>query len=144
MVGKSRERDKQRKKEHNILCCRMCSQRVTVLSHIANYSFLFVLITCRIKGRENESLMINVTSQSAVKEIRGQILFLVQLWFIGGQSAKEYKETYSDRATNCLHRYVILGLLDYFLEFCTLSFPASSPSTAENCSGLQRPEKGKK
>ena len=54
------------------------------------------------------------------------------------------RATLSDRATNCLRNYVILGLLGYFFQFCTLGLPVSSVSTAENCSGLQRPEKAKK
>lgn len=57
----------------------MCSQRVTILSHIAVSSSLFVFVICGIKGRENESLMVNIASQPAVKEIRDDILFLVEL-----------------------------------------------------------------
>ena len=54
------------------------------------------------------------------------------------------RATFSDKVTSCLHGYVILGLLSYFLEFCTSGLPASSMSTAENCSGLQSPEKRNK
>lgn len=79
-MGKSRERDKQRKKEHNILYCKMCSQRVTILSHFAVSSSLFVFITCGIKDRENESLTVIIGSQTAVKVIRAGTLFPVEIF----------------------------------------------------------------
>lgn len=37
-----------------------------------------------------------------------------------------------------LHRFIILGLLGNFMEFCTSGIPARSVSPAENSSGLRR------
>lgn len=57
---KQRKRDRQRKKSIIVYTAKICSQRITILSHIAISSSLFVFITCGMKGRESETVMVTI------------------------------------------------------------------------------------
>lgn len=61
---------------------------ITILSQVAGSLSPFVFIIWELKGRESESLMFDVVSQPAVKEIRDGVLVLVEFQ-LGYRRSKE-------------------------------------------------------
>lgn len=74
MMGKSREKETSRERKHIIFYIIKCEAKESPFWCILQCCSLCVII-CETKRIEYESLIVKIASQSAVKEIRGGILF---------------------------------------------------------------------